>query len=89
MGRPIALHSEKRPPTQSQNPNMLAVSMPKSRTAAALVDTATKWRATAASSPSAPTSQARAAWALASVSWVVKVFEATTEQGACADRSGA
>jgi hypothetical protein len=29
IGRPIALHSEKRPPTQSQKPNMLAVSMPK------------------------------------------------------------
>ena len=42
IGRPIALHSEKRPPTQSQKPNMFSVSMPKPRTAAALVDTATK-----------------------------------------------
>ena len=54
--------------------------MPKSRTAAALVDTATKWRATAASSPCAATIQARATFALASVSWVVKVFEATTNR---------
>ena len=38
---------EYRPPTQSQKPNMLAVSMPNSDTFAALVETATKCRATA------------------------------------------
>ena len=37
---------EYRPPTQSQNPNMLAVSMPNSETLAAFVETATKCLAT-------------------------------------------
>ena len=48
--RPIAESIEYRPPTQSQNPNMFVVSMPNSRTLSALVDTATKCFATAASS---------------------------------------
>jgi hypothetical protein len=39
---------------------MFAVSMPKRATSSALVETATKWRATAASSPSASSSHARA-----------------------------
>jgi len=56
---------------------MFRVSMPKLETADALVETATKWRATAAGSRSAASSQLRAACALASVSWVVKVFEQT------------
>ena len=45
--RPIAESKEYRPPTQSQNSNMLAVSMPKSATFSALVDSATKCLATA------------------------------------------
>ncbi len=73
---PTADHSEYRPPTQSQKPNMLTVSMPNAATAFALVETATKCRATAAS-PRWPTSQSRAVRALRSVSWVVKVFEVT------------
>ena len=56
---------------------MLAVSMPNLLTPSALVDTATKCLATANSSPSSLTSQARAVWALVMVSWVVKVLEAT------------
>ena len=50
--------------------------MPKAATASLLVESATKcWPASA--SPSAAATQARALCALASVSWVVKVFEAT------------
>ena len=54
---------------------MLAVSMPNFATSAALVETATKCRATAASSPKPSTSQARAVRALVIVSSVVKVLE--------------
>ena len=72
---PIAESTEYRPPTQSQKPNMLAVSMPNSPTRRALVDTATKCRDTA-SSPSASVSQRRAAVALVSVSSVEKVLDA-------------
>ena len=54
---PIAESIEYRPPTQSQNPNMFVVSMPNSRTLSALVDTATKCFATAASSCSLDNSQ--------------------------------
>ena len=42
IGVPIALHRLYRPPTQSQNPNMLVVSIPKADTAAVLVDNAAK-----------------------------------------------
>ena len=42
IGVPIALHKLYRPPTQSQNPNMLVVSIPKADTAAAFVDNAAK-----------------------------------------------
>ena len=54
--------------------------MPKAATRSALVETATKWSATAAVSPRAATSQSRALWALVMVSWVVKVLEATTNR---------
>ena len=54
---------------------MLAVSMPNLATSSALVDTATKCRATACSSPKAARHQSRAEWALVSVSSVVKVLE--------------
>ena len=50
---PIAESIEYRPPTQSQNPNMFAVSMPNLATRSALVDTATKCLATASSAPRA------------------------------------
>src|SRR5947208_2508823 len=65
---------------------MLAGSMPNSTTWAALVDTATKWRATAAS-PRAPTSQARAVRALVSVSSVVNVLDDTTKSVSAGSRS--
>ena len=55
---------------------MFAVSIPNSDTSFALVETATKCLETA-SSPSASTSQRRAAVALVSVSSVENVFEAT------------
>ena len=52
--------------------------MPNAATALALVETATKCRATAASSPPMRfTSHSRAEFALVIVSWVVKVLEAT------------
>ena len=54
--------------------------MPNAVTAWALVETATKCFATAASAPSFSTSQARAEAALVMVSSVVKVFEAITNR---------
>ena len=61
--------------------------MPNSATLAALVDTATKCRATAASSPSRPTSHARAVWALVRVSSVVNVFDDTMNSVSAGSRS--
>ncbi len=67
---------------------MLAVSMPKSATFSALVDSATKCRATAFSSPPRPSSsQVRAEVALVTVSMVVKVFEAMTNRVSAGSRS--
>ena len=60
---------------------MFSVSIPNSATASALVETATKCRATAVSSPPRPSSsQVRATVALVIVSIVVKVLEATTNR---------
>ena len=85
---PIAETIEYRPPTQSQNSNMFAVSMPNSETLAAFVETATKCRATARWSPPRPASdQSRAVWALVIVSRVVKVFEATMKSVSAGSRS--
>jgi hypothetical protein len=66
---------------------MESMSMPNARTSAALVDTATKWRATARSSPSRRSSQARAVRAFVSVSSVVNVFEATMNSVCSGSRS--
>ncbi len=66
---------------------MLAVSMPNSATFPALVDSATKCLATAASSPSASSSQVRAEVALVTVSMVVKVLEATMNSVSAGSRS--
>ncbi len=66
---------------------MLAGSMPNSATFSALVDTATKWRDTAAWSPRASSSQARAVRALVRVSMVVKVLEQTTNRVSAGSRS--
>ena len=72
---PMAESIEYRPPTQSQNPNMFAVSMPNSATRSAFVETATKCLATASSEPSSLTTQSRAERALVSVSRVPNVFD--------------
>ncbi len=62
--------------------------MPNRVTPSSLVDTATKWRATASSPPPTPSSsQRRAAVALVSVSRVVKVFELTTKSVSAGSRS--
>src|SRR5579883_1550369 len=85
--RPIAESMEYRPPTQSQNPNMFCGSIPNAATSRAFVDTATKCRATARSSPSRASSQARAARAFVRVSRVVKVLEDTMTSVSAGSRS--
>ncbi len=78
---PIAESKEYRPPTQSQNPNILFESMPNFSTSSLFVDTATKCFATDFSSPPRPlSSQDLAARAFVIVSRVVKVFEETTKR---------
>ena len=67
---------------------MLAVSMPNLATSAALVETATKCRATAAWSSSPwPGPQSRAVRALVMVSRVVKVLEETMNRVSSGSRS--
>ena len=67
---------------------MLSVSIPNSATPSALVETATKCLATAASSPPSPASDhSRAVRALVIVSSVVKVFEETTNSVSSGSRS--
>ena len=66
---------------------MLAGSIPNSATLAPLVDTATKWLATAASSPRAASSHRRAEVALVRVSTVVNVLEQTTKRVSAGSRS--
>ncbi len=61
--------------------------MPNLATSAALVDTATKCLATARSSRSAARLHARAARALARVSWVVKLFDETMKSVSAGSRS--
>src|SRR6516164_5051935 len=86
--RPMAESIEYRPPTQSQKPNMFAVSMPNLDTSAALVETATKCFATAASFPPLRSrNQLRAEWALVMVSRVVKVFDETINSVSAGSRS--
>ena len=67
---------------------MFSVSMPNSATPAALVETATKCLATAASSPPSPArDHSRAVRALVIVSSVVKVFEEITKSVSAGSRS--
>ncbi len=67
---------------------MFRGSMPKRATSAAFVDSATKCRATAASSPPRPSSsQRRAVCAFVIVSWVVNVLDATTNRVSAGSRS--
>src|SRR3569623_1594603 len=65
-------------PTHAQKSNILRGSMPKAATACALVESATKCVASAASSLARAKNHVRALWALVRVSWVVKVLEAIT-----------
>ena len=87
VDNPIADSIEYRPPTQSQNSNMLAVSMPNFWTSAAFVDTATKCFATAVSSPNVESNQCRAVCAFVIVSSVVNVFDATMNNVSAGSRS--
>ena len=67
---------------------MFAGSMPNAFTASALVETATKWWATASSPlPSPSSNHWRAAEALVSVSSVVNVFEQMTNSVSAGSRS--
>ena len=66
---------------------MLSVSMPKSVTRSAFVETATKCFATAASSPSAASAHSRADAALVIVSSVVNVFDAMMNSVSAGSRS--
>ena len=61
--------------------------MPNAATFSALVDTATKCFATAASSPSWPTAQSRAEWALVRVSSVPNVLDEMMKNVSSAARS--
>ena len=86
--RPIAESIEYLPPTQSQNSNMFAVSMPNAETFAALVETATKCFATALGSPPSPfNNHSRALCALVIVSSVVKVLDDTMNSVSAGSRS--
>ena len=87
VDRPIAESIEYRPPTQSQNSNMFAVSMPNLLTSSALVETATKCLAIAFSSCNAARHQARAVRALVIVSSVVNVFDETMNSVSAGSRS--
>src|SRR3569833_743099 len=84
--RPMAESKEYRPPTQSQKPNMFAVSMPNLATWSALVETATKCLATD-SSPSADTSHCRAEVELVIVTTVEKVLEEMMNSASAVSRS--
>ena len=67
---------------------MFAGSMPNARTFSSAVDTATKWCAMAASSPSRPaSSQSRALCAFVSVSIVPNVFDDTMNSVVAGSRS--
>src|SRR5665213_1093129 len=86
--QPMAESYEYRPPTQSQNPNVLAASIPNSVTACSLVDTATKCLATASvPAPTPSSTHCLAAAALVSVSRVVNVFELITNRVDAGSRS--
>jgi hypothetical protein len=86
VDKPMAESIEYRPPTQSQKPNMFAVSMPNSDTRSALVETATKCFATALL-PSWLITQSRAEVALVIVSRVPKVFDDTMKSVSSAAKS--
>src|SRR5690606_10880974 len=76
MESPIADQSEYLPPTQSQNSNILRVSIPKSETPFSLVLSAAKCLATSSCEAPWLRNHCLAECALAMVSCVVNVFEA-------------
>ena len=77
VDNPIAESIEYRPPTQSQKPNMFAVSIPNFATSCTLVETATKWSATARRFDNRFTTHSLALCALVIVSCVVNVLDDT------------
>mmetsp|Transcript_110114 Transcript_110114/g.351253 ORF Transcript_110114/g.351253 Transcript_110114/m.351253 type:complete len:241 (-) Transcript_110114:414-1136(-) len=74
---PTADQQEKRPPTQSQNPKTLELSMPKALVFSSAVEHATTCLAMAASVPNSLTSHALMVRAFSMVSAVVNVLEMT------------
>src|SRR5829696_3942325 len=76
MDKPIALHNEYLPPTQSQNSNILFLSIPNFTTSVSFVERATKCLAIFFSSFAFFKNHFLAVCALVMVSCVVKFFEA-------------
>ena len=86
--RPIAESIEYRPPTQSQNPNMLAVSMPNFADFRSVRrDRHEMLRDRLFVAAEAASDQSRAVWALVIVSSVVKVFDETMNSVSAGSRS--
>ena len=80
MDKPIALHKEYLPPTQSQNSNILALSIPNAVTDFSLVLSAAKCLAMEASSAPDFKNHSLAVCALVMVSCVVNVLDATKKR---------
>ena len=78
---------EYRPPTQSQKPNIFAVSIPNAATFSALVETATKCLLTAFSFFNVFNNHFRAEFAFVIVSNVVNVFDDTMNSVSAGSRS--
>src|SRR6266542_2948006 len=76
IDRPMALQREYLPPTQSQNSNILFLSIPNFITSFSFVERATKCLAICFSSFAFFKNHSLAVCALVMVSWVVKVFDA-------------
>ena len=88
VDRPMAESIEYRPPTQSQNPNMLAVSIPNSDTRSAFGGNGHEVLGDRPTCRLAELStQSRAEVALVRVSSVPKVFDDTMNRVSSADRS--
>lgn len=90
---PIALHTEKRPPTKSQNPNTFSSAMPNLDVSGMLVEQAHMWLLTISASLSSPrpayslSSHLRQLLAFKIVSAVVNVFELTKNSVSYTSRS--
>src|SRR5258706_5864535 len=81
IDKPMALHKEYLPPTQSQNSNMFFLSIPKFTTSLSLVERAAKCLAICFSSFAFFRNHCLAVWAFVIVSCVVKVLEAIRKRG--------